>query len=416
MRKTAVIIIGAGQAGLAMSRHLSKRSIDHVLLERGEVANSWRTERWDSLRLLTPNWQSRLPGLAYSGADPDGFRTMPETIELLACYATSISAPVETHTQVTSVAAENDGYLVVTDRGPRRSRCVVIASGACNIPGVPAMARTLPPGISSVTPMEYRRPEQLAEGGVLVVGASATGVQLAQEIQASGRQVTLAVGEHVRAPRVYRGRDIKWWMDASGVLDMGLADIDDVNRVRSVPSMQLVGTPARESIDLNILQDAGVRLVGRLMGLDGGTAQFSGALANVCQLADLKQKRLLNGIDDWARTAGLEGSISAPDRPEPTRVPETPALAMNLVSEGIRTVLWATGYRPDYSWLHVPVLDRKGRLRHEGGVVDAPGMYVLGLPFLRRRKSSLIDGVGDDARVLSEHLADYLAGRRAVAA
>jgi putative flavoprotein involved in K+ transport len=180
--------------------------------------------------------------------------------------------------------------------------------------------------------------------------------------------------------------------------------------------MQLVGTPARESIDLNILQDCGVRIVGRLVGLDGGKAQFSGALANVCRLADLKQKRLLAGIDDWARAAELEASVGEPERPAATRVPEEPALAMDLSSQGIRTVFWATGYRPDYSWLNVPVLDRKGRLRHEGGVVDAPGMYVLGLPFLRKRKSSLIDGVGEDAGVLIGHLADYLAGDHAVAA
>ncbi len=416
MRKAAVIVIGAGQAGLAMSRHLSMRSIDHVVLERGEVANSWRTERWESLRLLTPNWQSRLPGFDYAGGDPDGFRTMPETIAFLAGYATSIAAPVETHARVTDVRAEQDGYLVMTERGPWRGRCVVIASGACNIPCVPAMARMLPPGIQSVTPLEYRRPDQLAEGGVLVVGASATGVQLAQEIQASGRQVTLAVGEHVRAPRTYRGRDIKWWMDASGVLDMGLDDIDDVNRARNVPSMQLVGTPGRESIDLNILQDAGVRITGRLMGLDGGKAQFSGALTNVCRLADLKQNRLLSTIDDWAKANGLEASGGGAERPAPTRVPETPALAIDLPREGVRTVLWATGYKPDYSWLNVPVLDRKGWLRHEGGVVDAPGMYVLGLPFLRKRKSSLIDGVGDDAAALAQHLAAYLAGARAAAA
>ena len=416
MRKTAVIIIGAGQAGLAMSRHLSMRSIDHVLLERGEVANSWRTERWDSLRLLTPNWQSRLPGFAYSGADPDGFRTMPETIAFLTAYAGEIWAPVETQTRVTGVVADSDGYLVTTDRGTWRSRCLVIASGACNIPSVPGMAKTLPPGIQSITPMEYRRPDQLAQGGVLVVGASATGVQLSQEIQASGRQVTLAVGEHVRAPRVYRGRDIKWWMDASGVLDMGLDDIDDVNRVRNVPSMQLVGTPTRASIDLNILQDQGVRIVGRLMGLDGGKAQFSGALANVCKLADLKQNRLLSAIDGWAKANDLEGSIGVSERPASTRVPEAAPLTMNLLPEGVRTVLWATGYRPDYSWLGVPVLDRKGHLRHQGGVVDAPGLYVLGLPFLRKRKSSLIDGAGDDARVLSDHLASYLAGTHAAAA
>ncbi len=416
MRTTTVIIIGAGQAGLAMSRHLAGRSIDHVLLERGEVANSWRVERWDSLRLLTPNWQSRLPDFGYEGPDPDGFRTMPETIDFLSRYATHISAPVETHMRVTHVAADGGGYRVTTDRGPWRCRCIVIASGACNIASVPASAASLPADIASVTSMTYHNPDQLAEGGVLVVGASATGVQLAKEIQESGRAVTLAVGEHVRAPRVYRGRDIKWWMDASGLLDTGLADVDDVTRVRNVPSLQLIGSPTRESIDLNTLQDVGVFLVGRLMGLEGDRAQFSGALANVCALADLKQKRLLKTIDTWARDSGLEDGVDAPVVPTPTRVPQTPPLSLSLTDAGIRTVLWATGYRPDYSWLDMAVIDRKGQLRHAGGIVEAPGLYVLGLPFLRRRKSTLIDGVGDDARVLADHLVNYLADRRQQAA
>ena len=416
MPKTAVIIIGAGQAGLAMSRHLAMLSIDHVLLERGEVANSWRAERWDSLRLLTPNWQSRLPGFAFSGPDPDGFRTMPETIEFLCEYSASIAAPVETYTRVTRVSADQDGYLIATSNGAWRSRCLVIASGACNIAGVPQAAKSLPSDIQSVTPMDYRNPGQLPDGGVMIVGASATGIQLAQEIQASGRAVTLAVGEHVRAPRTYRGRDIKWWMDATGVLDMGLSDVDDITRVRNVPSMQLIGSPTHDSIDLNSLQDMGVAIVGRLVGLNGDRAQFSGGLANACRMADLKLNRLLSSIDDWARKAGLDRSIGAPERPAPTRLPETPALTMDLSAAGIRAVIWATGYRPDYSWLNVPVLDRKGRLRHEGGIVDAPGMYVLGLPFLRRRKSSLIDGVGDDARDLAAHLQGYLSGARAEAA
>jgi putative flavoprotein involved in K+ transport len=391
-----------------MSRQLAMRGIDHVLLERGEVAHSWRTERWDSLRLLTPNWQSRLPGFAYSGPDPDGFRTMPETVAFLAGYATTISAPVQTHTTVLGVSPDPDGgYIVQTDRGDWHCRCVVVASGACNNSCVPAAAKSLPVQISSVTPLSYRNPDQLPQGGVLIGGASATGVQLAQEVQASGRQVTLAVGEHVRALRTYRGRDIKWWMDATGLLDAGLADIDDVTRVRNVPSMQLIGTPTHDSIDLNSLQDMGVSIVGRLAGLDGDKAQFSGSLANVCRLADLKLNRMLTGIDAWANEQGLGGD---PERPAPTRVPQTPPLAMSLSAEGIQTVIWATGYRPDYSWLNVPVLDRKGWLRHDGGVVDSPGMYVLGLPFLRRRKSSLIDGVGDDAHDLAEHLANYLGG------
>jgi putative flavoprotein involved in K+ transport len=212
-------VIGAGHAGLAMSRCLTERSIDHVVIERGEVANSWRTERWDSLRLLTPNWQSRLPGFGYVGDDPHGYRTMPEVIDFLDRYATVISAPVQTNTKVTSVSAADSGFVVATDQGTWHCRTVVLASGACNVPRVPAIAAAVPSGIATVTSMDYRNPRQLEDGGVLVVGASATGTQLADEIHRSGRQVTLAVGEHVRAPRVYRGKDIEWWMDVAGVHD-----------------------------------------------------------------------------------------------------------------------------------------------------------------------------------------------------
>ncbi|MBI1361550.1 MAG: pyridine nucleotide-disulfide oxidoreductase [Alphaproteobacteria bacterium] len=408
MRKTTTIIIGAGSAGLAMSRHLTARSVEHLLLERGEVGNSWRTERWDSLRLLTPNWQSRLPGFAYSGPDPDGFRTMPETITFLNDYASSFSAPVRAGVEVACLTQDGEDYRIATNRGEWCSRSVVIATGACNIASVPASASTLSEDIEQVTSLTYRNPDQLRPGGVLIVGASATGVQLAQEIQASGRPVTLAVGEHIRAVRTYRGRDIKWWMDRLGLLDIGLDDVDDLGRVRNLPSMQLIGTPSRASIDLNSLQDMGVRIVGRLGGIEGAQAQFSGALANICRMADLKLNRLLSGIDDWILRMGLENSLPTAEWPTPTRIPQTPDLMLDLRKAGINTVIWATGYRPDYSWLRIPVLDHKGRLRHNGGVVDAPGLYVLGLPFLRRRKSTLIDGVGDDARDLAAHLHTYL--------
>src|SRR5262249_38489011 len=218
-----------------MSHELRARSIDHVVLERGEVANSWKTERWDSLRLLTPNWQSRLPGYRYEGSDPDGFRTMPETIAFLEGYAAAISAPVRTHTRVTSVRRTDDGYVVTTDQGFWECRCVVLATGACNVSTVPALAEAMPPGIRSLTSMEYRNPGQVEPGGVLVVGASASGTQIAEELQRAGRQVTIAVSEHIRVPRTYRGRDIQWWMDAAGVLDDRYDEIDDIVRARNVP-------------------------------------------------------------------------------------------------------------------------------------------------------------------------------------
>jgi len=393
-----------------MSRCLAERAIDHVVIERGEVANSWKTERWDSLRLLTPNWQSRLPGFGYRGDDPDGYRNMPETIRFLDDYAGSISAPVETHTAVTSVRGENGGYRVTTEAGDWRAKTVVLATGACCIPRVPAVAEAVPSGIAMLTSKEYRNPAQLEEGGVMVVGASATGTQLTDEIHRSGRPVTLCVGEHIRAPRVYRGRDLEWWMDAAGVLDERYDALDDIDRARRVPSLQLTGSDARATLDLNALTGIGVKLVGRLAGINDGKAQFSGSLRNLCAMSDLKMGRLLDAIDEWATENGLDGDVEPPHRLPPTEVEESPPLGMDLASGEIRTILWATGYRPDYSWLEVPVFDRKGQVRHDGGVVESPGMYLMGLQFLRRRKSALIDGAGDDARDLSAHLVSYLDG------
>jgi putative flavoprotein involved in K+ transport len=408
VRSATTVIIGGGHAGLAMSWHLSDRSIDHVVLERGEVANSWRTERWDSLRLLTPNWLSRLPGYTYQGEDPDGFASMPEITALLDGYARVVEAPLQTQTVVTSVRAAPGGYTVRSNQGEWSATTVVLATGACNLPAVPDVAAAVPPGVACLTPMQYRNVDQLDEGGVLVVGASATGLQLAHEIATSDRRVILAVGEHVRAPRLYRGRDILWWMDAAGVLDERYDEVDDIRRARNVPSAQLVGTPERMTLDLNTLRAMGVRLVGRLAGVRDGVAQFSGSLRNVCALADLKLGRLLDTIDEWALERGLDDEVGPRHRPEPTEVEASPPLELDLRSGEISTILWATGYRPDYSWLDVPVLDRKGRLRHDGGVVDAPGLYVVGLPFLRRRRSSFIDGACADTADIAGHLHSYL--------
>jgi len=404
VRFATAIIIGAGQSGLAMSRHLTDSSIDHVVLERGEVANSWRMERWDSLRLLTPNWQSRLPGYAYDGDDPDGFMTMPEVVRFLQRYADVSGVPVATGTRVTRVRHTEGGYEVSTDQVSWRCRALVIASGACNIATIPSLSAGLPHQVTTLTPLQYRNPGLLPDGGVMIVGASASGIQLAREIHASGRRVVLSVGEHVRMPRTYRGRDIQWWMDAMGAMDVRYDALEDIERARRLPSLQLVGTPEHVTVDLNSLRKAGVELVGRLVGLRDGKAQFSGSLANHCALADLKMNRLLANIDDWVRTNGFNERFSAPQRYEPTDIAPDARLGLDLSDAGIRTLIWATGYRPDYSWLDVPVLDRKGRIRHDGGVVAAPGMYVLGLPFMRRRKSSFIDGAGDDAADISSHL------------
>ena len=406
-------MIGAGHAGLAISHALTGHSIEHVVLERGEVANSWRCERWDSLRLLTPNWQSRLPGYPYRGTDPDGFMRMPEVIEHISGFAATISAPVRRHTTATSISRVDGSYRVATDKGEIRCRSVVLASGAANVPHVPKVREAVPPRIECFTAFDYRNPERLPPGGVLVVGASATGVQLADEIHRSGRPVTLAVGEHVRLPRTYRGRDVLWWMEHSGVWNQRYDEIDDLDRARGLPSPQLVGTPERATLDLNVLRAAGVEIVGRLAAIRDGRALFSGGLRNQFALADLKMHRLLETFDEWARNATLDVEVGAPERFEPTHAPESARLSLDLMRSEIRSIVWATGFRPDYRWLEVPVLNRKGELRHEGGVVvDAPGMYAIGLPVLRRRKSTFIIGAEDDARDVVEHLARYLEAQR----
>ncbi len=416
---TTVAIIGAGQAGLAMSRCLTERSIDHVLLERGKVANSWRSERWDSLRLLTPNWMSRLPGFQYQGDDPDGYMTGAEVIDFLNAYRQSFDAPVLTNTTVESVTETWDGcYRIVTNNLEIVSSAVVVASGAASTPKIPALADQLPAHIHQLAPIHYRNPDQLDEGPVLVVGPSASGAQLADELARSGREVTMAVGDHVRLPRTYRGMDIHWWMDAVGRLDERYDEVEDIVRARRLPSLQLVGSPEKRDLDLNSLHAAGVQLVGRFVGVagpDGSTAQFSGTFANQVASADLKLGRFLDAVDEFATNNGLDGELTAPYRPPATTVPT----AETTKSLGdISTVIWATGFKPDYPWLDSNLLDHKGAIRHDGGVMERPGMYVLGLPFTRRRKSSFLDGVGFDAIELTAHLAghlDNIAGHRRLA-
>ena len=411
--QTTTVVIGAGHAGLAMSHRLTERSIDHVVLERGEVADSWRTQRWPSLRLLTPNWQTRLPGYHYAGDDPDGFMPAAEVVATLSSYARHIGAPVRTATTVRTVRAVPQGFEIKAVDDVLHAQAVVVATGACNQPVLPGAADAVPPSITMLTPLSYRDPGLLPDGGVLIVGASATGVQLASEIHRSGRPVTLAVGEHVRLPRTYRGRDIFWWLEASGLLAERYDEIDDIIRARHLPSPQLTGTHEATMTDLNSLTAQGIRIVGRLGRIVDGLAQFSGSLPNTCALADLKMNRFLNRADEWATTSGFDGELPPPHRFASTYVdPRTP-LELDLTSGEITTVLWATGFRPDHAWLDIPVHDRAGRIRHDGGVVTGvPGLYTLGLPVLRARASTYIHGAAADSDALASHLLSFLSSRR----
>jgi putative flavoprotein involved in K+ transport len=413
MIHTTAVVLGAGHAGLAMSRRLTERSIDHVVLERGEVANSWRTQRWPSLRLLTPNWQTRLPGHDYAGDDPDGFMPAADVVATLTRYARLVEAPVRSAMTVHTLRAVPQGFEIQANDDLVCARAVVLATGACNLPAIPGTADAVPPSITTLTPLAYRGPGQLPDGGVLVVGASATGVQLAGEIHRSGRPVTLAVGEHVRLPRSYRDRDIFWWLEATGLLAERYDQVDDLTRARHLPSPQLTGARGATFSDLNSLTALGVRIVGRLGRITDGVAQFSGALANVCALADLKMNRFLNRADAWATAAGLDDDLPPPHRFAPTRVDPRIPLELDLTSGEVITVLWATGFRPDHSWLDIPVRDRTGHIRHDGGVViGAPGLYILGLPVLRTRASTYIHGAAADSDALADHLHSFLSSPR----
>jgi putative flavoprotein involved in K+ transport len=415
MKRTATVVIGGGQAGLAMSRHLADRGIDHVVLEKGRVAERWQSERWDSLRLLTPRWQSRLPGWSYRGPAPDSFMTRTEVIDYLDAYARSFAAPVLAGVAVEAVERQAEGFRVVTTAGAWHAATVVIATGHCDRPSVPPLAAGLAPDIGQVVPTRYRHPGQLDEGGVLVVGASSTGVQLASEIQASGRAVTLAVGRHTRLPRRYRGRDILAWLDAMGVLSETAAQAHDLAASRRQPSLQLVGSEDHHSLDLGVLQERGVRLAGRVLGVDERRVQLADDLAASIARADAKMHGLLDRVDRFIERSGLDAAHPAEARPRPVPAPASPRV-IDLAAEGVRTVVWATGYRRDYPWLRLRVVGAGGEIEQEGGVTAEPGLYVLGLYFMRRRNSSFLDGVGADAAALADHITRRMARRRAAAA
>jgi len=412
MRCSDVIVIGAGQAGLAMSYCLTRRGVSHVVLERGHIAERWRSERWDSLRLLTPNWMSRLPGWSYCGPDPDGYMTTPEVVGYLGSYALSFAAPVETNTTVHALRRVAGSYRVETSRGAWCAKAIVIATGQCDVPLVPAMARSLPASTHQVVPSAYRNPDLLPEGGVLVVGASASGVQLAEEIHRSGRPVSIAVGRHTRLPRTYRGRDIMEWMERIGVLDETAEQARDLAQARTRPSLQLVGRPDRRSIDLGVLRQMGIRLLGRAIGVDGTVLHLADDLMQTTAAAQRTLERLLARIDP---VADAEGAPSE-DWPQVLGINACTPKALDLQQERIGAVVWATGFRRDYTWLQIPgVLDPQGEIIHRGGIMPSPGLYVLGLRFLRRRRSNFLDGVGTDAEELAWHIHDFLttAGRAA---
>jgi putative flavoprotein involved in K+ transport len=391
-------VIGAGQAGLALSRALRAAGHEHVVLERGRVGERWRSERWDSLTLLTPNWLNRLPGAAPLG-DPDSFADRRTLIAHLEAYASG--APVRERTTVLGVRPAPGGYVVTTDGGDWRAGNVVIATGDCDVPRAPAFARAAPAFVHQLHSASYRRPEQLPAGGALVVGAGPSGQQIAAELRRAGRHVVLAAGRHARMPRRYRGRDAYAWLQALGHLDVRADAVRDLAASRRAPGFPVSGRRGGETLGLDRLAALGVIVSGRLAGFAGRHALFADDLERHVRDADRRLYRGLDKIDAFIERTGAPADPADP--PPPVQLPAGPR-TLDL-RDGIGSVVWATGFRRTYPWLHVPVLDATGELVHRDGITPAAGLYALGLRFQRTRRSHLIGGVGEDAEQIARAIA-----------
>jgi putative flavoprotein involved in K+ transport len=396
MRTTDTVIVGAGQAGLALSQYLSRARHEHVVLDRGRIGERWRSERWDSLSLLTPNWLNRLPGSA-PHADRDGFLSGSAFVTYLEEYARSFSAPVREDVSVLEVAEGRDGLVVDTDSGTWRARNVVLATGWADEPRVPAVAAAAPTWIVQLHSSRYRSAGRLPPGGVLIVGAGPSGQQLAAELRRAGREVTLAAGRHARMPRRYRGRDIYAWFAETGSLDRTLAEAPHEWDASLSPSLVLTGANGGDHLDLATLDALGVVVTGRLRGFSGRHTLFADDLRPTLREADERMSRVL---------ARLDLRIGAARRAEPIPPQALPPGPRALDLSTVSTVIWATGYRRSYPWLNVDgVLDDEGSIRHRRGVTAVPGLYALGLRFQHRRKSHFIGGVGEDASYLAARIA-----------
>jgi putative flavoprotein involved in K+ transport len=396
MPTTDTLVIGGGQAGLAVSWHLSLRGVEHQVLERAAVAHSWSSERWDSLRMITPNWMSQLPGWSYRGADPDGYMTAAEVTRYLQDYRRSFGAPVREGVEVLSVGRGPAGFQVGTSDGTWHARNVVIATGATGRPHVPPAAADLSPSIAQLPLRDYRRPDRLQPGGVLVVGASASGLAVAEELATAGRRVVVSVGSHVWLPRSLAGRDIWWWLRETGWLSRTVDDVDDVHAARREPRIQLFGRPGNGG-GLAELTARGVELVGRFRGAAGRAIAFEDDLPATLARARGRSAAILERV---ARTAGLS------DAPPPPEVEPSGGMPpqLRLDRAGIRTVIWASGHRPHYPWLHLPVLDSAGHIVQYRGRTFEPGLFVVGTKFQHRRDATFLDGVRHDAADVVEEL------------
>lgn len=401
--ETEVLVVGGGQAGLAMSEHLGVAGIPHLVLERHRIAERWRSERWDSLVANGPAWHDRFPGMEIPGVDPDGFAGKEQMADYFAAYAEKIAAPIRCGVEVTSVRRDGGrpGFTAQTSHGTVQARAVVAATGPFQVPVVPPL---VPDGAVPVQlhSSAYRNPQQLPDGAVLVVGAGSSGVQIADELARSGRPVHLSVGAHDRPPRSYRGRDFCWWL---GVL--GLWDLQTPPEGAAHVTIAVSGARGGHTVDFRALAALGIRLVGSTRPGEGGRLRFADDLAENIRRGDRSHLALLDAADAYVARNGLD----LPEEPAARELAELPPEVLDppreldLAAAGIGTVIWATGFRTDYGWLQVDAFDETGRPQHRRGVSTEPGVYFLGLPWLSRRGSSFVWGVWHDARYLADQIA-----------
>lgn len=396
-----VAVIGAGQAGLATSWFLTQSGVDHVVLEAGGVADTWRKRRWDSFCLVTPNWSVQLPGAKYDGADPDGFLPLAELVDYFQSWAESFDAPVEENSPVTSLEADDGGFLLSVPSGKLKARTVVVATGAFQRPHRPAGAEALSDGVTQLFAEEYHNPEALPPGAVLVIGSGQTGCQLAEELHKAGRKVFLACGRCVWVPRVLEGRDIVWWMIESGFMDR-TPDKLPSPMARLLGNPQATGHGGGRDLNFRLLNDMGVELVGRYLGADGSKILFADDVATSVDFGDARLADLLKFIEAYCASIG-----ATPPRlemPPPLRIKTRTEL--DITQDGIGAVIWTSGYRPDYGWVKFPVCDDMGFPVQTDGRTKVPGLYFMGVHWMRKGKSSILYGVGEDAEVVAQHIVE----------
>ncbi len=399
------VVIGAGQAGLATSYFLTSRGREHALLERGRVGETWRSERWDGFHLNTPRWTQQLPGHEYEGEEPDGFAPLAEMIEYVEGYARSFDAPVREGVTVTALRPRGDGYLLETSGGEIQARNVVVATGAFQRPTPPAPGAESATGARQLHTSAYRRPDQLPEGGVLVVGSGQSGCQISDELREAGRRVHLSVGRCPWWPRRYRGRDILHWAGALGLLDQTVDQLPD-RRARLACNPPVSGNDGGHDCHPRWLSRRGVRLVGRIARIDGTKVSLEPGLEENLAFGDAFAADIVESIERLVAAEGLD--VPDPeDHLDETVAPEPDTRTLDLEREGITSILWASGYRPDYSWIDLPLVDEQGWALQTRGVTGHPGLYVVGLNWLYKRRSALLCGVGEDA----EHVVGHLVGR-----